>query len=178
MRFPPVEVSSASPRQRAVAEKIAARSGQTVSGHHLVLLHAPEIADRVYMLEEHLRTGLQIPERLRALTILMAAARYRASDTAHFMEAESIRQSGLAQSTMDAIASGTTPTAWREDERLVHAFCSDLSALGRVRNSTFDSACAVLGRVVCLEIVKVYGYARYLTMLLNITQTRLADTGC
>ena len=171
MRFTPLSSQDMTPRQREVAQAIQQRCGAGLNGVQHAFLHSPEVAERVQLLAEHLRHNLRIPERLRVLAILVAAGRYRSADVGHFVGLEEVRDSGLADAKISALAEGRCPADLKEDEQLVFDYCTELTRTGRVQGATFDRLAARLGREIGLELVAVCGYTRLMTNVLNVTQT-------
>ncbi len=139
------------------------------------MLYAPDIADRVQCLAEHLRSGLRLPERLRALAILVTATRHCAEDAQHFVGLHALRSSGLAADKQATLAAGDHPANLIADEELVYCFASELAATGRIGEATFTASADIFGRDVVIELVALCGYVAMLTVMLNITQTRFAD---
>jgi len=177
MRFTPLSPQLMTPRQHAVAEAIQQRGGAGLNGVQQALLHSPEVAERVQLLAEHLRYNLRVPERLRALAILVSAGRYRSADVAHFVGLEEVRDSGLAEAKISALAEGRRPADLKEDEQLVFDFCTELTRTGGVQGATFDRLAGRLGREIALELVAVCGYTRLITNVLNVTQTSFSGRG-
>lgn len=175
MRFPPLRSEQMSPRQREVASAIQQRCGEGLDGVQHALLHSPDVAERVQLLTEHLRHNLRVPERLRILATLVAAGRYRSADVGHFIELEEVRDSGLADAKVSALVEGRRPVGLKEDEELVFVFCTELTRTGRVQGATFDRLAGRLGREIALELVAVCGYTRFITNVLNVTQTSFSD---
>jgi 4-carboxymuconolactone decarboxylase len=164
MRFPALKPEQMTPRQREVAEAVSLAP----------LIYSPEVAARVQLLGDELRFNLRVPERLRALAILVAAGRHRSDDVAHFARLDDIKQSGLATAKIAALSERRRPTDLKEDEALVYDFCTDLIMTGRVKSGTFDRAVNRFGREICLELVHVCGYTLFLVTVINVTQTRLS----
>jgi 4-carboxymuconolactone decarboxylase len=175
MRFPVLKPDQMTPRQREVSEAIANRRADGFSAAYAPLIYSPEVADRVQLLGEQLRFNLRLPERLRVLAVLVAAGRHRSDDVAHFARLDAVKQSGLAGSKIAALSERRRPPDLKEDEALVYDFCTDLITNGRVKSGTFDRAANRFGREICLELVHVCGYTFFLTTVINVTQTRLAD---
>jgi 4-carboxymuconolactone decarboxylase len=172
MRFPPLAPEQLSPRQLEVLKGFQQSRSGGIAGPFEVLLESPEIAQRVQLLGQELRFNLRVPERLRALAILVAASRYRADDTQRFAAMEEVRSSGLSSAKQEALSRGVMPPDLSQDEQLVYEFSHEVTRTGRVRNVTFDALAARVGKEVCLELVVLCGYVLYLTSLFNITQTK------
>lgn len=176
MRYPTLKLEDMTPRQREVAAVIAKSGTDPLAGHQSALLYSPEVAERVQLLSEELRVNLRVPERLRALAVLVTAGRHRSADTVPFVRQDDVQQSGLAAATITALSEGRRPTDLKDDEALVYNFCTELMQTGRVRNVTFEALASRVGREICLELVHVCGYTAFLTTVLNVTQTTLSRT--
>jgi 4-carboxymuconolactone decarboxylase len=176
MRYESLKPEAMTSRQREVAEAISHRRADAFSGPLVPLIYSPEVADRVHLLGEHLRFNLRIPERLRALAILVSAGRYRSDDLAHFVHLQAIKQSGLADAKIATLSQGRRPSDMKEDEEMVYDFCTEVTRFGRVKSATFDRVMSRFGREICLELVEVCGYTLFLTTVINVTQTPLQET--
>ncbi|MBB3014162.1 hypothetical protein [Cupriavidus alkaliphilus] len=135
------------------------------------LLYSPEVADRAQLLGDYLRFNLRVPERLRVLAVLVAAGRHRGSDAASFLHLDTVQESGLAASTISALCDGRRPDGMASDEEMVYEYCMELTRSGRVKGVTYDKLSARLGAEICLELVAVCGYASFLTMVINVTES-------
>jgi 4-carboxymuconolactone decarboxylase len=172
MRYPPLKPADMTPRQREVAEAIARRRSDGFTRPDGPLLYSPEVADRLQLLGEHLRFDLRVPERLRVLAVLVAAARHRKDDVAHYLALDEVRQCGLGDAKIKALSEGHRPSEMKEDEEMVYDYCTELTKTGRVRSATFDRVASRFGREICLELVKVCGYTLFMTTVINVTQGR------
>lgn len=177
MRYPALKLEEMTPRQREVAETISKRRTGALCGPYLPLIYSPEIADRAQLLGEYLRFDLRVPERLRALAILVAAGRHRSDDLASFVHLNDIQQSGLATATITAMSDGRRPPDMKEDEEMVYDYCTEVTKTGHVRSATYDRVMNRFGREICLELVEVCGFTAFLTTLLNVTQTSFPENG-
>jgi 4-carboxymuconolactone decarboxylase len=175
MRFPPLTPKDMTPRQREVAEAIEKRGASGLRGPYVPMVYSPEVADRAQLLGEYLRFNLRLPEPLRALAVLVAAGRHRAADVAPFLATEGIRDSGLADVKVKALAEARRPDGMGEDEAMIHDFCFELSRAGRVKNVTFQKAAGRFGKEICLELVAVCGFTAMQTTMLNITGATEAE---
>lgn len=175
MRFPPLNPKDMTPRQREVADAIQKRRSGGLGGPYPAMVYSPEVADRAQLLGEYLRFNLRLPEPLRAMAVLVAAGRHRAADVTPFLAAGGIRDSGLAEDKVKALAEARRPDGMSADEALVHDFCFELSRTGRVKNATFDRTAARFGKEICLELVAVCGFTAMQTTMLNITGAAEAE---
>ncbi|WP_042883254.1 hypothetical protein [Cupriavidus necator] len=171
MRFPELAPDEMTPRQREVAAAIGERRVGGLSGPYMPLIYSPEVADRAQLLGDYLRFNLRVPERLRVLAVLVAAGRHRGSDAASFLHLDTVQESGLAASTISALCNGHRPDGMTSDEEMVYEYCMELTRSGRVKGVTYDKLAARLGAEICLELVAVCGYASFLSMVVNVTES-------
>jgi 4-carboxymuconolactone decarboxylase len=165
-RFPKLTPESMTPRQREVATEISAGPRGEVRGPFLALIHHPELAQRLQQLGEQLRWGARLPPRLVELAVLVTARRWTCQHE-WFIHAKLARDAGLKDSIIQSIASGAAPDAMSEEEALVHAFCREAHASGRVSDATFDDARARFGLDGALELLALCGYYSLMAMVLN-----------
>jgi len=175
MRYPALNPDQLTPRQHEVAEAIHQQRPRALAGAFQALLYSPEVAERVHLLDQELRLHLRVPERLRALAVLVAAGRHRGEDAALLAEQEDIQQSGLDAAKVAALCAGKPPADLAEDEQLVYDYCMELTRRSRVSNVNFERLAQRLGREICLELVAVCGYTLFVTNLIGVTQTRDAS---
>lgn len=173
MRFAPLHPDTLSPRQREVVNAFHPQRQGGLAGPFHALLHSPEIAERVKLLGEELRFHLRVPERLRALAILVSASTYRSDEAARFAALPEIRDSGLSAAKAAALGAGRRPEDLTADEQATFEFSWQLTRGGRVNTSCFETLAAQVGKEVCLELVVLCGYVLFLSRLMNITQTGL-----
>jgi 4-carboxymuconolactone decarboxylase len=169
MQFQKLNDDQMNVKQREVAKEIGSRLPGGVSGPYQALLHSPLTADLVRRLDECLRFELRIPERLRILAVLVAAGQFRGQDVLPFLQIEAPAESGLPPETVNAIKNHTRPENMRKDEALVYDFVSELVDSGRVSDSLFERGREMLGREICLELVKVAGLTIFFRNTMNAT---------
>lgn len=172
MRYPDLATDALTEEQCAVVEKITAKQPNLTAGPYGAMVHAPVVAGLVYELDTFLTEGLLVPERLRVIAELTAAAKHRPEDVYAYIAFKHIPTGFLSQETIDAIAAGNTPISTHDDENLVYEFVSELIHTGRVGNDCFDRACAAFGREICLELVKVAGFAIFFNGMAGITERK------
>lgn len=171
-RFPVLDRASMTPRQREVADEIAAGPRGALKGPFQVLIHHPELASRVQALGEHLRFGTAIARELLEIMILTVARRWSCQYewSAH---ARLARDVGVAADIIDAIAADHTPARMSSDERIVHDLAHETAWEGAPRAPTLDAALARFGRPGVLDLLAVCGYYSMLAMVLNAAQPPL-----
>ncbi|MEK1932968.1 MAG: hypothetical protein AAAC47_24965, partial [Pararhizobium sp.] len=162
------------PRRKAVAEAIDRRRVGGLAGPYLPLLYSPDVADHVQSLAEYLRFGLRLPDRLRALALLVTAGRHRSADVQLFCELKDVRDSGLATEKIALLAGGRRPHDMDVDEGIIYDFVAQLSATGRVTENTFNTVLGRFDREICIELIVICGFTAFMTTLLNITESRFS----
>ncbi len=177
-RFPPIRPQDMYFEQKQVAEAInrrrkpSASSKGGLTGPFAHLLYVPGILDPLQMLGEHLRFDTGIPPKLRELAILITARHLQAPFEFHVHAIEA-REFGIAEEVIAAVAAKRQPPKLDDDEVLVHDFCTELHARGRVSDEVFARAEKRFGKAVILDLVATCGYYAMLAMVLNVTQTVL-----
>lgn len=169
MRYPILAIDDLSAQQRQSLDTIRSEDADILRGPYGAMLYAPKIAELVHELDQFMSTGLRIPERLRVVAELTAAAKHRPEDVQKYIELKSIQTDDISNETIEAIKSGASPISEHDDENLVHEFVVQLCKTGRVTNACFDRTCAAFGREICLELIKICGFTIYFKNLANIT---------
>ncbi len=159
------------PRQLELAQRIAGKRGGT-RGPFLVWLHSPELCDRVEALGAFVRFDSSLELRLRELILLIAARHFDAqySWNAHI---DRCVKAGVNPAALAALASREEPSFEREDERAVHAFCTELLCEHFVSDATFAEAQRLFGSQGTVDIVGTLGNFSMLAMCLNAFQVDL-----
>jgi 4-carboxymuconolactone decarboxylase len=169
VRLPDLGVLS--PRQAELSERIASRRGGT-RGPFLVWLRSPELCEKVEALGAYCRFESVLPERLRELSLLVAARHWEAqySWNAHVDKAAA---AGVPAAALAAIAAGAEPDFEQEDEAALHAFATELLRTHFVSDDTFESARRLLGDQGLVDLIGCLGNFSMLAMLLNSFQVDL-----
>lgn len=170
MRYPILKSEEMSAEQREILEKIKTEQAEVLSGPYGAILYAPKIAGLLYELDKFLTEGLQVPERLRAVAVLTAAAKHRTEDVQKYIAMKSIQTTDLDEKTITAISNRQHPISDHDDENMVHEFVFELITRGRVSNSCFDRTAQAFGREICLELVKIAGFTIFFNGLASITE--------
>jgi 4-carboxymuconolactone decarboxylase len=141
---------------RAVFDRIAESRG-TVQRPFQVLLHAPDLADRVAALGHAVRFGSGLADADRELATL-ATGRARGCAFVWDSHVDAAREAGVDP---DAL-----PAASGRDAALV-AFVDEVCAIGRVTDETFRSVHELLGREATVELALVAGYYSMLATVMG-----------
>src|SRR5580693_2475959 len=112
MRLP--ALTELTPRQREISDAIAAKRGAT-RGPFLIWLRSPELAEKVDALGVYCRFDSSINERLRELSLLIAARRFDAqySWNAHHRKAieAGVSAESIKELASDEVPHSRTPTS-------------------------------------------------------------------
>lgn len=174
-RFPRLAPEQMTPRQREVAQQIAAGPRGEVKGPFLALLHNPDLAERIQQLGEHLRFGTELPGEVIELAVLVAA---RVWDCQYEWAAHrriATATTSLAPEIMDAIAAGRDPGEMPGHLRDAYVFCMAVHRLGQPGEAACDAVEARYGKRGVLDLLALCGYYTMLAMVLNTAQVPLPD---
>jgi 4-carboxymuconolactone decarboxylase len=171
MRLP--EVSSWSPRQQEISDRITSRRGGT-RGPFLVWLRSPELAEKVEALGAYCRFESALDPRLRELSLLIAARCFDAqySWNAHVNKAADL---GVSRESLNALAAGRTPEFAQHDEQVVYEFGTQILRDHFVTDEAFAAALEELGEQGVVDLIGSLGNYSMLAMLLNSCQVNLQD---
>jgi 4-carboxymuconolactone decarboxylase len=169
-RLPPLDPAAWTDAQRAAAEEIIAGPRGALISPFVPMLRSPELTTHAQRMGEYLRYRSALGLRLSELAILVTSAHWsqQVEWTIHVPIA--LKQ-GVALATVQAIARRETPTGLPEDERVVHAFCSQLLRAQRVDDATWAEAVALLGEQGVVDLTGVCGYYAFLAMMMNAART-------
>jgi 4-carboxymuconolactone decarboxylase len=134
-RLLPPDRDSLAPEDQAVWDRIAAVRGG-VRGPFGVLMHVPQLADRVRALEDYFRFDAEMPAADRELVILVAAremeARYAWARHEHRAHAEGTRPEAIA-----AVRTDGSLDALNKRERLLVEITRSLLRARRLKDCSF-----------------------------------------
>jgi len=169
MRLP--ALTELTPRQQEVSDAIAAKRGAT-RGPFLIWLRSPELAEKVDALGAYCRFDSRINERLRELSLLIAARHFdaRYSWNAHHKKAI---EAGVSAESIAQLAGNQAPRFAHADEQLLHELATQVLRDHFVDQATFDAALAEWGEAGLVDIIGCLGNFSMLAMLLNVFQVEL-----
>lgn len=164
-RLLPPELDRLSPEQRRVYDSIASGPRQGVRGPFALLLHVPELANRVQQVGEYLRFAGSLPTPLVEIAIL-TAARHHGCEYAWQAHEPKARKAGVTQDTIDAITSDRRPEVMTAEEAAVFDFTAELLKNGKISDRTYEAASKAFGTRGLVELGALVGYY---TMICIIT---------
>ncbi|HEY9241220.1 MAG TPA: carboxymuconolactone decarboxylase family protein [Streptosporangiaceae bacterium] len=169
MRLP--ALTSLSPRQQEISDRISRRRGGT-RGPFLVWLRSPELCEKVEALGAYCRFESALDPRLRELSLLIAARHFDAqySWNAHVGKAAGL---GVSRDSLAALAERREPQFGQKDEQIVYQFGTEILDRHFVSDDTFAEAMSVLGEAGLIDLIGCLGNFSMLAMLLNAFQVDL-----
>lgn len=172
-RLPPLRRQDLDEQGTAVWDALTGSRGSMVVNEEGALVgpfnawvHAPDTGSRLTDLGAHLRFGTSLERRLLELAIVTIGAHWHA-EFEWWAHAPMARDHGITDEVLDAIAAGRRPTFAADDERVVHAFASQLVATGRVDDDTYAATQTLLGDAGLVEVVSLCGYYTLVSFTLN-----------
>ena len=124
---------------------MASRVGRPNIGPYSLLLHMPEMAQRVEALRTYLRDEASLPQKLQEL-VMISVAREMSCAFIWYAHAAPARQAGVRDDIVDNIRDRRPLTNLDPEEQIVVAFTRELLQNRKVSRATFDAATAKLGQ--------------------------------
>jgi 4-carboxymuconolactone decarboxylase len=121
------------------------RAGRPNIGPYSLLLHMPEMAQRLEALRTYIRDESSLPQRLQELVMISVA---REMDCAFiwYAHAAAARQAGVRGDVVDAIREKRSLANLEPDEQTVVDFTRELLQQRKVSRPTFDAATSRFGQ--------------------------------
>jgi 4-carboxymuconolactone decarboxylase len=147
----------------AYDEFMKSRGGRPNVGPYSLLLHMPEMAQRLEALRTYLRGEASLPQKLQELAMITVA---REMDCAFiwYAHAAAARQAGVRDDIVDHIRERRPLTDLDPDEQTVVYFTRELLQRRKVSQPTFDAAVARFGRrgmMTLTNLVACYAVLAY-----------------
>jgi 4-carboxymuconolactone decarboxylase len=121
------------------------RAGRPNIGPYSLLLHMPEMAQRLEALRLYLRDEASLPPRLQEL-VMISVAREMGCAFIWYAHAAAARQAGVRSDIVDNIREKRPLTNLDPDEHAVVDFTRELLQHRKVSRATFEAATARLGQ--------------------------------
>jgi 4-carboxymuconolactone decarboxylase len=120
------------------------RAGRPNIGPYSILLHMPEMAQRLEALRLYLRDEASLPPRLQEL-VMISVAREMGCAFIWYAHAAAARQAGVRSDIVDNIREKRPLTNLDPDEQAVVDFTRELLQNRKVSRTTFEAATVRLG---------------------------------
>jgi 4-carboxymuconolactone decarboxylase len=126
-------------------EFMKSRGNRPMVGPYALLLHMPEMAQRLEALRTYIRGEASVPQKLQELVMIMVA---REMDCAFiwYAHAAAARQAGVRDDVVDHLREKKPLSNLDSDEQTVVNFTHELLQNRRVSQPTFDAAVTRFGR--------------------------------
>jgi 4-carboxymuconolactone decarboxylase len=173
-RIPPVRTENMTPDQKRVHDMIASGPRGSVRGPLAVWLHRPGLAEPAQALGRYCRYESSLPPRLSEWAILILA-RIWSSHYEWFAHKPIGIKAGLSPALVDALRDGGDLSAANAEEKLVHAFLTELHASRRVSQPLYDQAVRAFGEAGVIDLVGIAGYYTLISMTLNVFEVPLPE---
>ena len=122
-----------------------ARAGRPNVGPYTLLLHMPEMAQRLEALRTYLRDEKSLPQKLQEL-VMISVAREMSCGFIWYAHAAAARQAGVRDDVVDGIRERRPLTNLDPAEQTVVDFTRELLQSRKVSRPTFDAATARFGQ--------------------------------
>ena len=145
-RIPFVTTGDISANERAAFDTFVRNRGSMPdAGPYALLLHMPELAQRLESLRLCLREEPSLPQKLQELVMLTVA---RELDCGYiwYAHAADARKAGVRDGIVDNLREQRTLTGLDQDEQAAVDYTRELLRDRKVSQATFDSASARFGR--------------------------------
>ena len=138
-----------------------------VAGVFQVLLHTPDVAERVANIGAFLLYDTILPPPIRLL-VWLVTARELACEYAWTAGATEARKAGLPPELIEAIAGGSPRPPLSEEQAVVFAFCRELlRGNHHVSDVTYRATVAQFGVAATVQIAATLGYVAMMAFVLN-----------
>src|SRR5712691_3819927 len=122
-----------------------ARAGRPNVGPYTLLLHMPEMAQKLEALRLQLRDEASLPQKLQEL-VMISVAREMSCAFIWYAHAEAARQAGVRDDIVDNIRELRPLTNLDPDQQAAVDFTRELLQNRKVSRATFDAATARFGQ--------------------------------
>ena len=131
--------------QAAFDAFMVSRANRPNIGPYSLLLHMPEMAQRLEALRTYIRDEASLPQKLQELVMISVAGEMRCAFI-WYAHAAAARQAGVRGDVVDDIRERRTPTNLDPEEQTVVDFTRELLQNRKVSRPTFDAATARFGQ--------------------------------
>lgn len=166
-RIPFVTTGDVLESERAAYDAFLQKRGSRPNaGPYALLLHMPELAQRLESLRLCIREEKSLPQKLQELVMLTVA---REMDCAYiwYAHAAAARDAGVRGEIVDSIRGKRALTALNPDEQTAVDFARELLRNRKVSQPTFDRASASFGRRGTLTLTNLIACYATLAYVMN-----------
>ena len=142
---------------------MASRANRPNIGPYSLLLHMPEMAQRLEALRTYLRDEASLPQKIQELVMISVASEMGCAFI-WYAHAAAARQAGVRGDVVDAIRERRPPTSLDPDEQAAVSFTRELLQARKVSRPTFDAATARFGQrgtMTLTNLISCYAVLAY-----------------
>ena len=153
----------AAKEQPAYDAFMASRAGRPNIGPYSLLLHMPELAQRLEALRTYLRDEASLSQKLQEL-VMISVAREMSCAFIWYAHAAPARQAGVRDDIVDNIRERRPLTNLDPEEQIVVDFTRELLQNRKVGRATFDAATAKFGQrgvMTLTSLIATYAVLAY-----------------
>jgi 4-carboxymuconolactone decarboxylase len=145
---------------------VQARGSAPAAGPYALLLHMPEVAQKLESLRLYLRDEASVPQKVQELVMLSVA---REMDCPYIWHAHAAaaREVGVPRDIVDNIREKRAPAGLAADEQAAVDFTRELLRNRKVAPATFDRATASFGRRGTLTLTNLVACYATLAYIMN-----------
>jgi 4-carboxymuconolactone decarboxylase len=174
--LPPIATKSELPAaHQAVADAVVKQYGE-IRGPWGLLLHSPDLAQRVLPLVAFFHKESIVEGRLRSIAIL-AAVRELDSDYVWSAQVAAARRNGVREALVEHLRAKGDAGALAVEEREIVDFTRQLMRAHRVEQATFDALQNRHGTQWLVELTAVLGYFALVSGICNVFEVPAAPGG-
>lgn len=161
--------------QRRVHDKILGQRGIPVlRGPFAVMLHAPEICEKVSDFVDHFMSETRISGPLTELAIITVARQYTAQYE-WFIHAKRALELGLDEAVVEAIRTDRRPEFSDPEQQLVYDMVNEIAEERKLSDDHYNRAVAAFGAAAVVELITLIGFYHAISVLLNSYQVEIPD---
>ncbi len=175
VRISPVPVDDMSDEQRRVHDKILDQLGIPVlRGPFAVLLHAPEICDKMSDFVIHFMSETRISQALKELAIITLARQYTAQYE-WFIHAKQALAFGLDEAVVEAIRTNRRPNFSDPEQELIYDIVNEIAEDRKLSDDHYARAVTAFGAAAVVELIALIGFYHAVSVLLVSFQVDVPD---
>jgi 4-carboxymuconolactone decarboxylase len=142
------------------------RAGRPNIGPYSLLLHMPEMAQKLEALRLYLRDEASLSQRIQEL-VMISVAREMGCAFIWYAHAAAAKQAGVRADVVDSIRENRPPAGLDPDEQAAVDFTRELLQNRKVGRATFDAATARFGQRGVMTLVNLIACYATLAYTMN-----------
>ncbi len=175
-RMPAIPSEKYTEAQKRAADEFLATRKNPVFGPFIPLIRSPEVMLRAKEMGDYLRFKNSIGQKLAEFTILIMARAWTA-DYEWYAHYPLAMKAGLKPEIAEAVFEGRRPDGMAQDEETVYNFVTELNAMKRISDVTYERTVKQVGEQGVIDIIGLQGYYTLIAMTLNVSRFELPKDG-